>query len=112
MGSAWMPWLRPMLMVFLCSKARRLSAGEQTVEIGEQDIGGARELHVEAGVEHVGGGHALMHEARLGPDDLGQMGQEGDDVVLGLALDRVDAGDVEDGVARPCPRWSRPPASG
>ena len=37
-----------------------------------------------------------MHEARLGPDDLGQMGQERDDVVLGLALDLVDAGNVED----------------
>ncbi len=36
-----------------------------------------------------------MHEARLGADDLGQVGQEGDDVVLDLALDRVDAGDVE-----------------
>ncbi len=36
-----------------------------------------------------------MHEARFRADDLGQMGQEGDDVVLGLALDLVDAGDVE-----------------
>ena len=38
-----------------------------------------------------------MHEARLRPDDLGQMGEEGDDVVLDLALDLVDAGDVEFG---------------
>src|SRR5207237_1279660 len=30
--------------------------------------------------------------------DLGEMGEEGDDVVLGLALDLVDAGDVESGV--------------
>ena len=36
-----------------------------------------------------------MQEARLGPDDLGEMGEEGDDVVLDLALDRVDALDVE-----------------
>ncbi len=40
-----------------------------------------------------------MQEARLGPDDLGDVGQEGDDVVLGLALDLVDAVGVEDGVA-------------
>ena len=38
-----------------------------------------------------------MDEARLRPDYLGQMGQKGDDVVLGLAFDRLDAGDVENG---------------
>ena len=75
-----------------------LERGEQRVDVGDQQIGGARELHVEAGVEHVGRGHALMHEARLRPDDLGEMGEEGDDVVLDLALDRVDARDVELGV--------------
>ena len=40
-------------------------------------------------------GHALMHEPRFGADDLGQMREEGDDVVLGDALDLVDARDVE-----------------
>ena len=40
-----------------------------------------------------------MHEARLGADNFRQMGQEGDDVVLGLALDLVDPRDVENGVA-------------
>src|SRR6202043_1477017 len=47
------------------------------------------------GVEHVGRGHALVHETLFGPDDFGKMSEEGDDVVLGLALDRVDARDVE-----------------
>ncbi len=51
-----------------------------------------------------------MHEARFRPDDLGEMRQEGDDVVLGLALDLVDARDVEGRVARPSPR-SSPAAS-
>ena len=72
-----------------------LERGQQRVDIGDQEIGGAHELHVEAGVEHVRGGHALVHEARFRPDDLGQMGEEGDDVVLDLALDLVDARDVE-----------------
>ena len=37
-----------------------------------------------------------MHEPRLvAAHDLGQMGQEGDDVMLGLALDRIDPVDVE-----------------
>ncbi len=40
-----------------------------------------------------------MHEARIRADDLGQVREEGDDVVLGLALDLVDARDVELGVA-------------
>jgi len=39
-----------------------------------------------------------VDEACLGADDFGQMGEEGDDVVLGLALDLVDALDVEGGV--------------
>ena len=39
-----------------------------------------------------------MDEARLGTDDFRQMGQEGDDVVLGLAFDLVDALDIEGGV--------------
>ena len=36
-----------------------------------------------------------MHEARFGADDFGQVRQEGDDVMLGDALDLVDAVDVE-----------------
>ena len=101
-----------MVGVILCSKARRLQRGEQRVDVGDQDVGGAHELHGEAGVEHVGRGHALVHEARLGADDLGEMGEEGDDVVLGLALDLVDARDVEGRVACPCPRSSWRPPSG
>ncbi|MEY9190687.1 hypothetical protein ABH987_004315 [Bradyrhizobium ottawaense] len=75
-----------------------LECGQHLVEVGEQEVGGAGELDVEAGVEHVGRGHALVDEARLGADDLGEVSEEGDDVVLGLALDLVDAGDVEGGV--------------
>ena len=88
-----------------------LERGEQRVEVGEQDVGGLLELHREAGVEHVGGGHALMDEARLGADMLGEIGQEGDDVVLGLALDRVDARRPRTCRARAA-RWPRPPSSG
>ena len=36
-----------------------------------------------------------MHEARFRPHDLGQMGEEGDDVMLDLALDLVDPRHVE-----------------
>jgi hypothetical protein len=75
-----------------------LQGREQAVEIGEQQVGSAHQLHVEAGVEDVGGGESRVHEARLGPYVLGQMREEGDDVVLDLALDLVDAGRVELGL--------------
>ena len=42
-----------------------------------------------------------MHEARFGADEFAEMGQEGDDVVLGFTLDRIDAGDVEGRRRRP-----------
>ena len=36
-----------------------------------------------------------MDEARVRPDEFGEVGQEGDDVMLGDALDLVDAIDIE-----------------
>ena len=72
-----------------------LQRRQHLVDVGDQQVRGAGQLHVEAGVEHVGRGHALMHEAGFGADDFGQMGREGEDVVLGLALDLVDPRDVE-----------------
>jgi hypothetical protein len=77
-----------------------LQRRQHLVDVLDKQVRGARELHVEAGVEHVGGGHALVHEARLGADDFGEVGEEGDDVVLGFALDLVDPRHVEDGVPR------------
>jgi hypothetical protein len=68
---------------------------QNLVDIRDQDIRGAAELHIEASVEHVGRSHALMHEARFGADDFGQMGEERDHVVMGFALDFVDPRDVE-----------------
>ena len=68
---------------------------EKFVYIADQDVGGAHQLHIEAGVEHIRGGHPLMHEARLRPDDLAEMGEKGNDVVLDLALDRIDPRRVE-----------------
>jgi hypothetical protein len=100
-GSAWMPWLRPIVGVSLCSIGAALEHFEELVEIGEQDVAGAGELDREAGVEHVRAGHALVHEARLVADLLGHPGEEGDDVVLGHGLDRVDRGDVDRRVGRP-----------
>ena len=70
--------------------------GQQTFHIGDQDVRGAHQLNIERGVEHIRRRHALMNKARLViADDLGQMGQKGDDVMFGHGLDLVDAGHVE-----------------
>ena len=69
--------------------------GKQGVEIGDQQVRCLDELHVEAGVEHVRRGQPRMQKPRLGPDVLGNGRQKGDDVMLHLALDCVDAGNVE-----------------
>lgn len=76
-----------------------LESREHPVDVGEQQIGGAHELDVEGGVENVGRGHALMHKTAVGADKFGEMGEEGDDVVLGHGLDLIDAGDVKRGAA-------------
>ena len=39
-----------------------------------------------------------MDETGIGTDDLGEVGQEGDDIMLHLALDGVDALDIKGGV--------------
>ena len=93
--------------VFVLDRAP-LQRSEQPVEIGEQDVGGLLELHREAGVEHVARRHPLVHEARLRPDMLGDIGQEGDRVVMCLALDLVDARDLEGAPSR-APRAPRSP---
>ena len=72
-----------------------LEGGQQRVQIGQQQVGGLGQLDGEAGVEHVGRGHALMDEAGVRADMFGEIGQEGDDVVLGLALDLIDPVDIE-----------------
>ena len=97
-GSAWMPCERPMVGVILCSRARRLRAASSASMSRSRRSVARTSCTLKAGVEHVGRGHALVDEARLRADDLGEMGQERDDVVLHLALDRVDALHVEGGL--------------
>ena len=72
-----------------------LQRGEQRVDVGEQEVGGAGELHgrqVSSTSDEV---MPWWTKRASAPTMLGQMGEEGDDVVLGHALDLVDAGDVE-----------------
>ncbi len=78
---------------------------EQSVEIGQQKVGRLLQLHRQAGVEDIARGHALMDEAGIGADMLGEVGQKRDHVVMRLTLYLVDALDLEsaalsDGVGR------------
>ena len=68
--------------VFMLQRAA-LECGQQRFNIRNQNIGSAGELHVQCGVQNVGAGHALMYKTRHIPaDNIGQMGQKGDDVVF------------------------------
>ena len=69
------------VLVFQCTA---LEGGQKPVHIRKKDISGAHKLDVERGVQDIRRGHALMDKAGLFiADDFGQVGQEGDDVVLG-----------------------------
>jgi hypothetical protein len=67
----------------------------ERIDVGKEEIGSPHQLDIEAGIEHVGRGHALVHETCIRSDEFGEMGEKGDDVVLDLALDLVDARGVE-----------------
>jgi len=60
-----------------------------------EDRRGALDLQGEAGVEHVARGHAVVDVLTGAADILGDVGEEGDDVVVRRRLDLGDAGDVE-----------------
>ena len=81
-----------------------LQRRQQQIDIGNQHIGRALQLHRQARIQHIRRRHALMHEARFRPHDLGKMGEERDDIVLHFALDGVDALDIECRPCRPSPR--------
>ena len=89
-----------------------LERREQRVDVGDEDVARAAELHGEAGVEHVGAGQPQMDEARFGADEFGEVSEEGDDVVLRHPLDLVDPRHVELGLVAPSPRSPWPPLSG
>src|SRR3546814_18413194 len=79
----------------LVLKSAALDDVQQLVDIRKQYVRCAGELHGQAGVEHVGAGHALMHESGGFPHMFGHVGQESDDVVLDLRLYGVDALDLQ-----------------
>ena len=69
--------------------------GKQIVDVGQKNIGRAGELHGQTSIEHVGRRHALMHKPRLGTNEFGKVGQEGDHVMMRDLFDFVDPRRVE-----------------
>ena len=79
----------------------RGAAGEDVGELQDAfaDLGGGfLELEGLGGVYDVGGGEAVVEPAGFGADVLGYRGGEGDDVVLDLGFNLVDAVDGEGGL--------------
>ena len=77
-----------------------LQCRHHPVKARQQQISGPHKLHIQSGVQHVGTGHALMHKPRLiGADDIGQMGQKGDDIMFGYRLDPVNFGHIKRHIA-------------
>ena len=74
-----------------------------------QHVARGLDLQREGGVEQIAAGHALMHVTRGGPDVLGEVGEEGDDVVLDGLLDLQHARRPRSG---PLARISRAAAVG
>ncbi len=66
-------------------------------EVALQQLTGALDLQRQAGVEHVGARHAVVDVLRGVADVLGDVGEEGDHVVVGRLLDLGHAGGVEAG---------------
>ena len=101
MGSAWTPWLRPDAERLLVLEGTALERSRHGIDAVGQQGAGPVELHREARIEHVRRGEPLVDEARLRPHMVREVGEEGDDVVPGLALDRVDPLGIDERVVVP-----------
>ena len=94
-GSAWTPCVRPTMGVCLNSRARFLRTSASCDEVFAEDFGSGLDLKGLRGIDHVGGGEAVVEPAGFRADVLGDGGGEGDDVVADFGFDLVDAGDVD-----------------
>ncbi len=84
-----------MLGVSLCSKARPFSAAS-SASVSLMSRSAARgKLHREAGVEQIGRRHAEVQETRLRAYLLGEISEEGNDIVLRHFFDGIDTRDIE-----------------
>ena len=89
-GSAWTPWERPIMTVFLCCKRLLLERLEERPDIVDDDVRGVAHERGEGGIEDIGGGEPQMDIAGIRAHLLANRGQERDDVVLHDLFESVD----------------------
>ena len=94
-GSAWTEWVRPIITVLASARARATMHDEQPVAVEEEALAGGPQLERETGVDDVAAGQAEVEVAAVGADRLGDLADEGDDVVVGRPFDLEDAVDVD-----------------
>ncbi len=97
-GSAWMPCVRPMQTVLLVLEGLALEDAAEGPEVGQDALERLLDEQRKGRVDDVVGGQSEVDVARVGPDLLGDRGQEGDDVVLDDLLDGLDPFDGEAGL--------------
>ena len=68
--------------------------GEETIAVEQQALAGGAQLERQPGVDHVAAGQPEVEIAALRPDRLGDLADEGDDVVIGRPFDLGDPIDV------------------
>ena len=108
-GSAWTEWVRPIITVPASIRARVDEGGDEPVRVVEEPAARGAELERERRVDDVAAGQAEVEVPALGSDRLGDLRHEGDDVVVGGAL---DLGDARRRRRAPGPRSPRGPPSG
>ena len=72
---------------------------DQAVAVGQQALTGGSQLERQPGVDDIAAGQAEMEIAAFRADRLGDLADEGDDVVVGRPLDLGDPLDVDPGPA-------------
>ena len=85
------------MIVSASARARRDERGDERVAVAEQALPGGPQLERERRVDHVAARQPEVQVAALGPDRLGDLADERDDVVVGRPLDLGDPGDVDGG---------------
>ena len=69
--------------------------GEEAIAVEQQPLAGGAQLEGQPGVDHVAAGQPEVEIATLRPDRLGDLADEGDDVVVGRPFDLGDPLDVD-----------------
>ena len=108
-GSAWTEWVRPIMTVPACSRAWRMTAAMAASRSLEQQRCSGPALERQRRVHDVAAGQPEVQVAALRPDGLGDLADEGDDVVVGGPFELGDAVDVD---ARPALDGGQAPRAG